>query len=71
LFATVLPVFGLMAVGFGLRRIQWLTQEADQRLRLSVERVRELVHRGRIPCIRLNSRTWRFHWPTVLAALQR
>jgi hypothetical protein len=32
LFATVLPVFGLMAVGFGLRRIQWLTQAADQSL---------------------------------------
>ena len=32
LFATVLPVFGLMAAGFGLRRIHWLTREADQSL---------------------------------------
>jgi hypothetical protein len=24
-----------------------------------------------MPCIRLNSRFWRFHWPTVLAWLQR
>lgn len=32
LFATVLPVFGLMAAGFALRRIQWLTKEADQSL---------------------------------------
>jgi predicted permease len=32
LFATVLPVFGLMGAGFGLRRLQWLTREADQSL---------------------------------------
>ena len=32
LFATVLPVFGLMAVGFGLRLFQWLTREGDQSL---------------------------------------
>ena len=32
LFATVLPVFGLMGAGFGLRRLHWLTQEADQSL---------------------------------------
>jgi predicted DNA-binding transcriptional regulator AlpA len=24
-----------------------------------------------MPCIRLNSRFWRFHWPTVLAWLQK
>lgn len=32
LFAAVLPVFGLMAAGFVLRRIHWLTEEADQSL---------------------------------------
>lgn len=29
---AVLPVFGIMVAGFGLRRIQWLTAEADQSL---------------------------------------
>ena len=30
--AAVLPVFGLMIVGFGLRRIHWLTAGADESL---------------------------------------
>jgi hypothetical protein len=32
LFAAVLPVFALMVAGFGLRRIRWLTADADQSL---------------------------------------
>lgn len=32
LFAAVLPVFGLMGAGFLLRRIRWLTEEADKSL---------------------------------------
>jgi hypothetical protein len=35
-------------------------------------RVREFllaVQAGRIPAVRINSRVFRFHWPTVLAAL--
>lgn len=69
-------------IGFGtvLRRFDNLiqseedglltTEEIAQKLKLSVERTRELVKNETIPCIRINSRTWRFHWPTVLAALQ-
>jgi excisionase family DNA binding protein len=45
--------------------------ELAARLQLSVECIREKVNHGVIPAIRLNSRTWRFHWPTVLAALQK
>ena len=33
--------------------------------------VRQKVNAGVIPAIRFNSRAWRFHWPSVLAALQR
>lgn len=47
------------------------TEEIAERLRMSVERLRELVKDGTVPCIKLNTRTWRFHWPTVLAALQK
>jgi len=32
LYGAVLPVFGLMGAGFCLRRIRWLTEEADQSL---------------------------------------
>ncbi|MDB6169325.1 MAG: transporter [Verrucomicrobia bacterium] len=32
LLALILPVFALMALGMGLRRLQWLTAEADQSL---------------------------------------
>jgi malate permease and related proteins len=36
-FGAVVPVLGLMVVGFILRRVKWLTQEADQSLlRISV-----------------------------------
>ena len=30
--SAVLPVFAIMGVGFGLRRMNWLTEEADQSL---------------------------------------
>lgn len=46
-------------------------EELAERIQLSVEWIREKVQAGIIPAIRFNSRTWRFHWPTVLAALQR
>ena len=46
-----------------------LIEELAARLRLTVQSVREKVHAGLIPCIMLNARVWRFHWPTVLAAL--
>ena len=32
LYGAVLPVFGLMTAGFALRRLRWLTAEADQSL---------------------------------------
>lgn len=32
LFSAVVPVFGLMVAGFGMRRVRWLTAEADQSL---------------------------------------
>ena len=32
LFGAVVPVFGLMGAGFGMRRVRWLTAEADQSL---------------------------------------
>jgi excisionase family DNA binding protein len=33
--------------------------------------VRQRVNAGIIPAIRFNSRAWRFHWPSVLAALRK
>lgn len=46
-------------------------EELAERLQFTVEWVRIQVNLGVIPCIAFNSRTWRFHWPTVLDALQR
>jgi hypothetical protein len=46
-------------------------EELAERLQYSVEWVREQVNLGRIPVIKFNSRSWRFHWPTVLAAVSK
>jgi hypothetical protein len=50
-------------------RLMTVSELAGQ-LRYSPGWVRERVRAGEIPCIRFNSRAWRFHWPTVLAALK-
>jgi excisionase family DNA binding protein len=50
-------------------RLMTVSELASQ-LRYSPGWVRERVRAGEIPCIRFNSRAWRFHWPTVLAALK-
>jgi hypothetical protein len=42
-----------------------------ERLQLSVETIRAKVRAGIIPAIRINAWVWRFHWETVLAALQK
>jgi helix-turn-helix protein len=46
-------------------------EEVAERLQYSVEWVRDRVNEGIIPCIRFNARAWRFHWPSVLSALQK
>jgi hypothetical protein len=46
-------------------------EELAERLQYSVGWVRHQVKFGRIPVAAFNSRAWRFHWPTVLAALQK
>jgi len=47
------------------------TEQLAERLQCSAEWVLQQVRIGRIPVIRFNRRTFRFHWPTVLAALQQ
>jgi len=44
--------------------------ELAERIQYSAEWIRTQVKFGRIPAIRFNARAWRFHWPTVLHALQ-
>jgi excisionase family DNA binding protein len=46
-------------------------EELAERIQYSVDWIREKVKAGVLPAIRFNSRAWRFHWPTVLAALQK
>jgi excisionase family DNA binding protein len=46
-------------------------EELAQRLQYSAKWIRAQVRAGRLPAIRFNQRAWRFHWPTVLAALSR
>jgi excisionase family DNA binding protein len=45
--------------------------ELAERIGTSTDWVYDAVNYHGMPCIRLNSRFWRFHWPTVLAWLQR
>jgi excisionase family DNA binding protein len=45
-------------------------EELADRLQYSPDWVRLQVKTGRIPVIKFNQRAWRFHWTTVLTALQ-
>ena len=46
-------------------------EELSERIQYSARWIRLQVRLGRIPAIRFNARAWRFHWPTVLQALQK
>lgn len=45
--------------------------QVAERLQVTRNWVLQKVKEGVIPCIRFNARTFRFHWPTVLAALSK
>jgi excisionase family DNA binding protein len=45
--------------------------ELAERLQYSEEWVLDQVKLGKIPAIRFSKRAFRFHWPSVLAALQK
>jgi hypothetical protein len=46
-------------------------EELAARLQFTAAWIREQVKLKRITPIRFNSRSWRFHWPSVLAELSR
>ena len=46
-------------------------EEMSKRLKCNAEWVLQQVRASRIPCIKFNQRVYRFHWPTVLEAIQR
>ena len=46
-------------------------EQLAERLQYSADWIRAQVKAGRLPAIRFNRRAWRFHWPTVLVALQK
>ena len=45
--------------------------EVAERIGVKSNWVRHAVNFDGMPCIRYNERLWRFHWPTVLAWLQK
>jgi predicted DNA-binding transcriptional regulator AlpA len=45
--------------------------ELADRCQASQDWVYDQVNCRKMPCIRINARMWRFHWPTVLAWLQK
>lgn len=47
------------------------TAEAARLLRLSADTIRSLVNSGKLPCIRINRRNWRFRRATLEAWLER
>lgn len=46
-------------------------EQVAERIQMSTDWVLDQVKLGKIPCIRVNARVYRFHWPTVLAALSK
>jgi hypothetical protein len=46
-------------------------EETAARLRIKERTLLENVRRRKIPVVKINARTFRFHWPSVLAALQK
>lgn len=46
-------------------------EQLSERIQYSAKWIRLQVKLGRIPAIRFNGCAWRFHWPTVLHALQK
>lgn len=47
------------------------TEEMAKTLKISTRALRYAVNSGRIPVSRINRRLWRFHLPTVTAALAK
>jgi hypothetical protein len=45
--------------------------QVAEKTQLSIPAVRRMVKGKLIRCIKVNSRVWRFHWPSVLADLQK
>ena len=46
-------------------------QELSARIQFKPQWIRDQVKLGGLPAIKFNKRAWRFHWPTVLAAIQK
>jgi hypothetical protein len=46
-------------------------QALGKKMKLSPKTIRRLVKYEGLPCCIINSRVWRFHWPTVLAWSQQ
>lgn len=59
-----------MSTSENLEKLLTVEELAD-RLQYSPDWVRLQVKVGRLPVIKFNRRAWRFHWETVLAALQK
>lgn len=47
------------------------TEEVAQRVGFNVQWVRQQVRAGVLRPIAFNSRTWRWHWPSVLEDLKK
>lgn len=48
-----------------------LPVEAAKRAKMELRPFMANVRKRKIPCIRINARVFRFHWPSVLEALQK
>ena len=44
-------------------------EDVAERMQKSADWVLDQVRLGKIPCTKFNSRTYMFHWPTVVKAL--
>ena len=46
-------------------------EEIADRIQVGTDWVYDAVNVDGLPCIKYNARLWRFHWPSVLAWLQK
>jgi len=49
----------------------WSTEDVAEQLNLSTNTIKTLVHDGKLPVVKINSRTWRFRPEDIIAFVEK